>query len=876
MDQSLPASKTIALTRYSAEAKALVAASQGLADERKHQEVSPLHLLARALELNGFVELLSAVNVGSLELGARVSESLSRLPTVAEPSYLSQGMLALLERAQSRADLANGTAVDVEHLVHALTQEVRGPAGDLLTAFGILPGSLESHYPRLRRPSVGRELSQASADSSLIDLVVEAQRGALEPTLGREPEVRRLLTVLERRQKCHALLVGEPGVGKSAIVRALARRIADGDVPTSLSSAGLTVLEPSSLLTGARLRADVEERLRKLLQTLSVQRDGMLFVRGIEQWLGQGATGSGLLEPIKASMSRGGLRVLATTTPDGLRRLSEKDPELLRHFSILPVEEPSVAQAIEILRGLAGRLEAHHQVTIEASAVNSAVELGKRYLQDRFLPDSALDLLDESAAALRVETDGLSGDKDAKIQRFLSLRIQVDALLPTTDPDSLEVKQRLTLEKDELEGKVEVFRAERESRRGVVAAIRQLRLELEQAQREQGAAKAARNFARLGELEHQVIPSLEARLQKAILTVGLDKATAAAPALRAEQVAQTLAAWTGIPVQKMLEGETQKLVNMAERLEERVVGQPEATSAIARAVKRGRVGLRDQKRPIGSFLFLGPSGVGKTELAKAVAEFLFDDEQALTRLDMSEFMERHMAQRLVGAPPGYADSEQGGFLTEAVRKRPYSVLLFDEVEKAHADVFNLLLQILDDGRLTDGRGRTADFSNTVVIMTSNIGSQRILDAELTEFDTDDGRAGIKAMLLEELRRFFRPELLNRIDETVVFRPLSREVLQRILRIQLKGLDRLLAPRGVSLVVSEAVQAKLVEWSYEPAFGARPLRRVVAQKLQDPLADALLGTVQPGAGKIHVDLDAEGKLVFRSMAEASAVTSPEVG
>jgi ATP-dependent Clp protease ATP-binding subunit ClpB len=406
----------------------------------------------------------------------------------------------------------------------------------------------------------------------------------------------------------------------------------------------------------------------------------------------------------------------------------------------------------------------------------------------------------------------------------------------------------------------------------VVAAIRQLRLELEQAKSEQGAAKAARNYARLGELEHQVIPALVARLSKAEVTAGLDKTTSLAPALRAEQVARTLAAWTGIPVQKMLEGEAQKLVSMAERLEERVVGQPEATSAIARAVKRGRVGLRDQKRPIGSFLFLGPSGVGKTELAKAVAEFLFDDEQALTRLDMSEFMERHMAQRLVGAPPGYADSEQGGFLTEAVRKRPYSVLLFDEVEKAHADVFNLLLQILDDGRLTDGRGRTADFSNTVVIMTSNIGSQRILDAELTEFGSDEGRARIKDLILEELRRFFRPELLNRIDETVVFRPLSREVLRRILGIQLKGLSRLLKPRHLTLEVSDQVQELLVEQSYEPAFGARPLRRVVAQKLQDPLADALLGATQPSVGKIQVDLDAEGKIAFRSIPAVDEVAA----
>jgi ATP-dependent Clp protease ATP-binding subunit ClpB len=417
------------------------------------------------------------------------------------------------------------------------------------------------------------------------------------------------------------------------------------------------------------------------------------------------------------------------------------------------------------------------------------------------------------------------------------------------------------LEEEALKPKVETYRSERESRRGVVAAIRQLRAELEQAKTEMVAVKAAKNFARLGELEHSVIPGLEERLAKAERTAGSEGASRAVPFLRAEHVALTLAAWTGIPVQKMLEGEAQKLVQMSERLQERVVGQPEATSAIARAVKRGRVGLRDPKRPIGSFLFLGPSGVGKTELAKAVAEFLFDDEQALTRLDMSEFMEKHMAQRLVGAPPGYADSEQGGFLTEAVRKRPYSVLLFDEVEKAHADVFNLLLQVLDDGRLTDGRGRLADFSNTVVVMTSNIGSQRILDTDLSEFETEEGRERTKATLLEELRKFFRPELLNRIDEVVVFRPLSRDVLRKILRIQLKGLKKLLEPRGLELELTEAAEEKIVEMSYEPAFGARPLRRVISRELQDPLADKLLGTTQSSGTKLTVGLDPSGEIVF---------------
>jgi ATP-dependent Clp protease ATP-binding subunit ClpB len=862
MAQAALSPSTLSLARYSPEAKALIAGAQALADEQKHREVSPIHLLSIAIErAAGFAEVLQTVGADPVDLGTRVARALALEATATEPAYLSKAMLELLRRAEQRAETGRSERVELEHVIHALTQEVRGTAGDLLTAFGIFPGSLEPHYAILRRAKPARSEDVPVVERGLVELVERARRGLLEPTLGREPELRRLLTVLERRFKCHALVVGEPGVGKTALVRALSRKIADGDVPTSLSSAKLHELEPSALLSGAKLRSDVEERFRRLLQTLVANRDGILFVRGIEQWLGQGSNATGLLEPLKGVLSRGELRVLASTTPEGLRRLNDKDPDLLRHFSVLTLEEPSISQSVEMLRGLSGRFETHHQVTIENSAIVTAVELGKRYLQDRFLPDCAIDLLDESAASLRVETDGLSSDKDDAIQRYRSLRVQLESLATASDEDSVKVKQRLLDEKTALEEQVEKYRSERESRRGVVAAVRQLRAELDQSRSELSSAKTAKQFARVGELEHAIIPGLEERLKRAEQSASACGALGGVPVLRAEHVARTLAAWTGIPVQRMLEGEAQKLSSMAERLEARVVGQPEAVGAIARAVKRGRVGLRDPKRPIGSFLFLGPSGVGKTELAKAVAEFLFDDEQSLTRLDMSEFMERHMAQRLVGAPPGYADSEQGGFLTEAVRKRPYSVLLFDEVEKAHADVFNLLLQVLDDGRLTDGRGRLADFSNTVVVMTSNIGSQRILEAEPSLFESETGRAELKETLLGELRHFFRPELLNRIDEVVVFRPLSREVLRKILRIQLKALERLLEPRSMSLEVSSAAEEHLVELGYEPAFGARPLRRVVAQKLQDPLADRLLTTASVTGARLRVDVDASGELAF---------------
>lgn len=872
---------TLSLSRYASDAKVLIAAAQALADEQKHREVLPLHLLGRAIETApGFVEVLQASQVDAVELGLKVTRALLALPTGSEPAHLAPSMLALLKRAEQRADLARAEVVELEHVVHALSQEVRGPAGDLLTAYGVLPGSLEPHYPLLRRAKpnaaprgaggfaagAGGLAAGSAGDPPMLELVDLARRGELEPTIGRGAELRRLLTILERRQKCHALLVGEVGVGKAALVRALARKIADGDVATALATARIHVLEQSALLTGARLRADVEERLRRLLAGLTQARDSILFVRNIEQLLGQGAAAQGLLEPLKGALGRGELRLVATTTTDGLRKVTEKEPELLRYFSVLSLEEPTKEFSTEILRGLSGRFEAHHQIAIENGALVSAVDLAKRYLQDRFLPDSAIDLLDESAAALRVESDGLSSEKDSMIQRYQSLRVQIDSLSQVSDADSVAVRQRLLVEKEELGPKVEGFRAERESRRGVVAAVRQLKAEYDKAKTELQSAKDSKNFARVGELEHAVLPALEEKLKKAHtsaaqLNLGAEALGQSVPTLRAEGVAKTLAAWTGIPVQKMLEGEAEKLLNMATRLEDRIVGQPEATSAIARAVKRGRVGLRDPKRPIGSFLFLGPSGVGKTELAKAVAEFLFDDEQALTRLDMSEFMERHMAQRLVGAPPGYADSEQGGFLTEAVRKRPYSVLLFDEVEKAHADVFNLLLQVLDDGRLTDGRGRLADFSNTVVVMTSNIGSAKILDADPTDFESEEGRARVKQTLLDELRKFFRPELLNRIDEVVVFRPLSKDVLRKILRIQLKGLGKLLAPRGLSLELSTKAEDKLVEMSYEPAFGARPLRRVIARELQDPLADKLLKTTGAAGTRLVIGLDENQEISF---------------
>jgi len=854
---------TLSLERYTPDAKGLVAGAQALADERKHAEVLPLHLLLRILERDsGAVAVFRAANVDVVEMQSVAERALAQLPKSREPAYLSAAMLDLLERAGREADRERAGAVQVEHLLNALSQEIRGPAGEILGAMGIAPGSLRSHMGALK--SVPRGLAkkstavQGSVEQYTHDWVEMARAGKLDPVIGRDGEVRRLTTILERRQKNHALLIGEPGVGKGAIIAAMAQRIADGDVPTTLAGVRLLELDASALVAGTRLRSDVDERMRSLLSALAT--DGneqpILVARSVEQLFAQGPSGSAVGELLKSPLVRGEIRLLATTTPEGLRKIADKDAAILRVFTTLPVEEPSVDAAMEILRGVSSRYEERHHVEIAEGAIGSAVRLAKRYLQDRFLPDSAIDLLDETAAAKRVETDGIPAPVDAAMRRLESLRAQLRSLEHTDDAASRAARERLEAERTELEPRVTEMKSKLESRRGAVAAVRALRNELDAARNGLEDARVKQDFAKLGELEHVTIPDLEKRYSAA------EEAARSAGVLDLSRVvgegdvANTLAVWTGIPVAKMLEGEADKLLKMEERLEQRVVGQDDAVKAIGRAVRRGRVGLRDPGKPIGSFLFLGPSGVGKTELAKALAEFLFDDEAALTRLDMSEFMERHMAQRLIGAPPGYADSDQGGFLTEAVRRRPYSVLLFDEVEKAHQDVFNLLLQVLDDGRLTDGRGRLADFSNTVVIMTSNIGSKRILDTDPKLFESDEGRDALRDVLTNQLSEFFRPEFLNRIDDVVVFRSLSKEHLRKIVDIQLRRLERLLSDRKVKVELTDRAKGMLVDLGYEPALGARPLKRAILKRVQDPLAEALLSNRYGEGTSIKVDVEGE--------------------
>src|ERR1700722_14767319 len=856
----MAAEQTTPLARYAPDAKALVAGAQSLADERKHAQVEPIHLLARANERDrGVQEVFRRAGADPADVSVESESQLGRInKTTGGLAYLSSAMLQLLARAEKEA--GSGT-VEVEHLLNALSQEIRGAAAVVLQAFGLGPGSFRAHMAALK--SVPREVVPAGPSSSDVlsrfthDLVERARREGFDPVIGRDVEVRRVLQILERRHKNHPLLVGEAGVGKSAIVGALAMRIAAGEVPGSLAKLSLLELETGLLVAGAKLRGEIEERLRQVIAAVKAgANETLLYVNGIDSLLGQGAAGSGVGDLLKPLLARGEVRLVASTTVDGAKKMQERDPGLLRRFSVLTIEPPTVDQAIEILRGIASRYEAHHQVQIGEGAIVAAVRLAKRYLQDRALPDAAIDLLDETASRKRVEIDGGPAKVDEAIRRLASLRAQVTSLAGDLDAMSVKTRERIEKEIHGLEPTVSEMRAKLDSRRGAAAAFAALRTGRARLEGERKQAREKQNFARLGELEHVQLPDVRRRLEAAEAAVARDGAHDVSSVVTEEDVAAVLGAWTGSPTSKMLEAESDKLLKMEERLAERVVGQGEAVRAVSRAVRRGRVGLRDPGKPIGSFLFLGPSGVGKTELAKALAEFLFDDEQSLTRLDMSEFMEKHMAARLVGAPPGYVDSEEGGYLTEAVRRRPYSGLLFDEVEKAHADVFNLLLQVLDDGRLTDGRGRTADFSNTVVIMTSNIGSKRLLETDPRLFETAEGIEALHDVLREELRSFLRPEFLNRIDDVVLFRPLSRVDLRGIVDIQLRRLDKLMADRELKMQLTDPAKDKLVELGYEPAFGARPLKRAILKKLQDPLAEEILRGGYPPGSVVKVSLNGD--------------------
>jgi ATP-dependent Clp protease ATP-binding subunit ClpB len=860
-----PASTTIPLEQFTHEARSLIAAAQALADEQKHADVEPIHLLSRAVRDPGVVEILKKTGADPGEVGAACEAALRKMPrATGGEAYLSEALLELLRRAERESKREKAAQVGLEQVLVALSQEIRGAAGEVFGAFNLTPGFVRPHLGLLRSVPRDALTTGTPGGSTPADLVgrytrdlVAASKGA-DPVIGRDGEVRRLLQILERRSKNHPLLVGEPGVGKSAILRALALRIAGGEVPANLNGARLLELDSGAIVAGAtKVRGEVEDRIKALAKAMQAERgkaEAILVIDNLDGLLGQGVVGAGMGDVLKSLFDRGELRVIATCWPEGLKKLAERDAALFRRFTTLSVEAVSNAQALEILQGIVPRYEQHHNVAIAASALDAAVKLAARYVQDRALPDSAIDLLDETAARKRVESEGVPAEVDNLLRRLESLKAQRNGIAHDNDRTSAEQRDRIEQEIRTLEPQVAALRSKIEARRGAQMAADALRREVQKLEAELDTARKEKP-ARAGELEYVILPQMRQRYQAALAVV---ESNGPGPSnlVVAEDVAHTLETWTGIPVQKMLEGESDKLLKMETRLRLRVVGQDEAVNALSRAVRRGRIGLRDPRKPIGSFLFLGPSGVGKTELAKALAEFLFDDEQAMTRLDMSEFMERHMAQRLLGAPPGYVDSEQGGFLTEAVRRRPYSVLLFDEIEKAHGDVFNLLLQVLDDGRLTDGRGRLADFSNTVIIMTSNVGSGRILDTDPRMFESEEGRGALGEVLMSELKEKFRPEFLNRIGDVIVFRPLRKTDLRGIVDIQLRRVNSLVESRRISLRFTDAAKDRLVEISYEPAFGARPLNRSILRHIQDPLAENILKAGYREGTTLTVDIRGE--------------------
>ncbi|MFO0696164.1 MAG: AAA family ATPase [Polyangiales bacterium] len=870
---------TLRLDAYDKDAKTTVHAAQTLADERRHAEVDPLHLLYVLLERDSRAQAaVQKAGVDPTDVLVEAELFLRKRASATSPggSYLSTRMLDLLSRAEAEA-MRKGRAVSIEELFGGCASEEFGAVAQILRTLGLSSVVLRAAWaatsgatasPTGATPAASASPGASPATAAAagtgapapsgalaefgIDLVAEARDGRFDPVVGRDGELRRVLQVLARRRENNPLLVGEPGIGKSSIVHALAQRLAKDDVPGMLRGKRLVALDVGALVAGAKLRGQLEERMRALLAEVRASGgEVILFAPDLGAFTGQAAAAGDLLA---AALGRGEVRVIAVATPDQARKFVEEHGALSRRFVPIPIDPPTIDGTVAILRGISSRFEHDHSVRIADPALISAAHFARRYVQGVELPKSAVDLIDEAAARVRVERDSAPTELDALERRIESLEIEVRSLDDETDSDSKATKTKLEADVATHREKARALRERWEAQRRIAADVRTLERELTEAKKELESEKAKTDAAYRDELEKTTIPSLETRLDAARKELEGHGAPLVRDVVMPEDVADVVASWTGVPVAKMMEEETAKLLRMEESLRKRVVGQDPAVHAISRAVRRGRVGLRDPKRPIGSFLFLGPTGVGKTELAKALAEFLFDDEAALTRLDMSEFMEKHMVARLLGAPPGYVDSDAGGFLTEAVRRRPYSVVLFDEMEKAHPDVFNILLQVLDDGRLTDSKGRPAWFQDTVVILTSNVGSQLVLDHEGTN---EELRAKVKA----ELERRFRPEFLNRIDDIVVFDPLDKEKLSGIADIQLAQLGKLLANRRIGLSVSPAARARLVDLGFEPAFGARPLKRVIQRELQDPLAEEMLrGGYQPGE-TVEVDVEGE-RFVFK--------------